>query len=202
MKFNKILVAGLLGATVALTGCAYDDYGYGGMSVGYGYPGYYDAWGPYDYAPFGWYDGYYYPGSGYWMYNREGRRFRWSDRQRDYWEHRRDRGEWHGPRERPWQPGMRDDHQWRGRQWGGCRRHHRHGHAANPVGPGYQPAFQRAAVARPSLPGLLGSAHRRWPPPWSPRLPAAGRVPRSLSGWRCRTWSDRQGWGRCRRPLF
>jgi|GEM_PF-881643 len=121
MKSNKILVAGLLGATVALTGCAYDDYGYGGMSVGYGYPGYYDAWGPYDYAPFGWYDGYYYPGSGYWMYNREGRRFRWSDRQRDYWEHRRDRGEWHGPRERPWQPGMRDDHQWRGRQWGGQR---------------------------------------------------------------------------------
>src|SRR5205085_7096256 len=23
----------------------------------------------------------------------------------------------------------------------------------------------------------------------------------SLNGWRCHTWSDRRGWGRCRRPL-
>jgi hypothetical protein len=153
---KRILAAVALGATTALTGCAYDDYGYGGVSMGYGYPGYYDAWGPYDYAPFGWYDGYYYPGNGYWMYDRYGSRFRWSDRQREYWEHRRDRGEWHGPRERPWQPGMRDDHQWReqqgrGQQWRGQQWQGRGGTPAQvnpPQSPQTAPAMQPSGDSR------------------------------------------------------
>src|SRR3546814_1750331 len=38
----------------------------------------------------GWYDGYYYPGSGYYVYNRSGHRQRWSEGQRRYWEGRRE----------------------------------------------------------------------------------------------------------------
>lgn len=80
----------LLAGSVSIAGCAYDDYGYGGVSVGAG-SGYYD---PYDdYAGYGggygWYDGYYYPGNGYYIYDRDGRRHRWNDSQRRYWEGRR-----------------------------------------------------------------------------------------------------------------
>ena len=73
-------------AAIGLAGCtAYDNWGYGGVSVGYG-SGYYE---PY----YGWYDGYYYPGTGYYIYDRYGSRHRWSDRYRRYWEQRRpDRG--------------------------------------------------------------------------------------------------------------
>ena len=63
----KILALGVA-SVVALTGCA-EDYGYGGVEVGYGAPGYYDG-GYYgegygDYSGFygdpyfGWYGGYY-----------------------------------------------------------------------------------------------------------------------------------------------
>ncbi len=63
MKF-KILALGVA-SVVALTGCA-EDYGYGGVEVGYGAPGYYDGYydGGYygDYGGFGdpyfgWYGG-------------------------------------------------------------------------------------------------------------------------------------------------
>lgn len=133
-SIKKVASATLIASTLALAGCAMDDgYGYGGVSMGYG-PGYYgDPYGPYDYAPFGWYDGYYYPGNGYWLYDRGGGRHRWDDRHRQYWEHRHEQaGNWNGPAVQPWQPGLRDNdggrrrwtrdpaagssgHQWRGR---------------------------------------------------------------------------------------
>jgi len=78
--------AALLAATAALTlsGCMGDDYGYGGgVSMGYG-SGYYGG-DPY----WGWYDDYYYPGAGYYIYDRGGRRYSWNDNQRRYWEGRR-----------------------------------------------------------------------------------------------------------------
>jgi hypothetical protein len=106
-----------LASVLLLGGCAYDDYGYGGVNVGYG-TGYYDdyPYGPYGYAPYGWYDGYYYPGNGYWLYDRRGTRHRWSDRQRQYWEHRRERSnDWKGPPTRPWHPEMRNERRWSGR---------------------------------------------------------------------------------------
>jgi hypothetical protein len=94
----------LLAATAALGACTtLGDYGYGGVSVGVSSGGYY----PYRYSPYsyyGWYDGYYYPGAGYYIYDSYGRRHRWSDRHRHYWEGRRD--------------GRRD----RGENWDGYRR--------------------------------------------------------------------------------
>ena len=102
-------------STLALSACASP---YGGVGVGYGNGGYYGGYGSYGsyggydygrygydpyysgyygrspaYNPYGgWYSGFYYPGSGYYVYSRDGRRHRWSDAQRRYWEnHRRDR---------------------------------------------------------------------------------------------------------------
>ena len=96
-------------AAIGLGGCTTGMYGgpFGGVSVGYGnYDPYYDGYGygysPYGYSPYGysrygynsgyygspywgWYDNYYYPGSGYYVYDRYRRPHRWSDSQRDYW---------------------------------------------------------------------------------------------------------------------
>lgn len=118
---RKMIAAGLAVAALALGGCAYDDgYGYGGVQVGYGSGGYYgydDYYGYSGYPGYGWYDGFYYPGSGYWVYDRGGRRHRWSDRQRRHWdgrhwEGRRDHaGKWHG---QPHRPDRSDRGEWRG----------------------------------------------------------------------------------------
>jgi hypothetical protein len=82
-------------------GDGYGGYGgYGDGYVGYGYPAYAGGYGygsPYGgyagYRPsyYGWYGNYYYPGVGFYIYDRSGRRHRWSDSQRCYWESRRDR---------------------------------------------------------------------------------------------------------------
>lgn len=97
--------AALLAASAALglSACVTDDgYGYG--SVGYG-SGYYGD--PY----WGWYDGFYYPGTGYYLYDNDGRRHRWSDSHRRYWEgrrgnHRSNRPNWSGFRNRDGQVGQ------------------------------------------------------------------------------------------------
>jgi hypothetical protein len=106
-------------ASVGLTACVYDDYGYGygGLSYGYGgyggYGGYYDPF----YSPgyYGWYDNFYYPGSGIYVYDRYGSRHRWNDHQRHYWEGRRDHN-WNGSSN--WS-GYRRDGNWSGRNWSG-----------------------------------------------------------------------------------
>ncbi len=70
-----------IAAALAIGGCStYGSHGYGGVSVGHRshYSSYY-----------GWYDDYYYPGVGYYIYDRKGHRHRWSDRHRRYWEGRR-----------------------------------------------------------------------------------------------------------------
>ena len=93
----------LLGATAGLSGCVGM---YPGMSVGYGNGGYYDPYGYGGYGGYGssyygsgygspyygWYDDYYYPGTGYWVYDRYGSRRQWTDAQRRYW-NSRDRGD-------------------------------------------------------------------------------------------------------------
>ena len=83
-----------LAAATALAGCTMMD-GYGGVSVGYGggYDPYYDG-GYYDggyYADpyYGWYENYYYPGTGVYVYDRGGHRHGWSDKHRRYWHARR-----------------------------------------------------------------------------------------------------------------
>lgn len=96
------IALGAIGLGLGTGACA-GGYGYGGGGLGYGYAdGYgYDGYG-YDgygfagagYAPgyFGWYNNFYYPGTGVYVYDRDRRPFRWNDTQRRYWEGRRGAG--------------------------------------------------------------------------------------------------------------
>ena len=85
-----------VGAAIGLAACT-TPYGYGGVGVGGGYGSYgYDGYGygypagAYGYQPYyGWYDGYYYPGSGYYVYDRYRNPYPW-DHYKDYWEGRRE----------------------------------------------------------------------------------------------------------------
>jgi len=81
-------------ASVGLSACAaYDGYGYGGGYYGSGY-GMADA--PY----YGWYNDYYYPGTGYYVYDRDGRHHAWDRDQRRYWQ---SRARYRGNRGANWQ---------------------------------------------------------------------------------------------------
>lgn len=130
------LRAALLAAlgAASLGGCAYSDgYGYGyGVSVAYGSRGYCDDYYGCDYGYagygygnpwYGWYGDYYYPGIGFYVYDSYGRRHRWSDDQRRYWESRR--GDRHG---RNW-----NDRRWE--RWEGYRNR---GEAATPESGNWQ----------------------------------------------------------------
>ena len=95
IPYISLIAAGAL----TLGGCAYGDVGYGlGYGGGYGaydygygygpyggygaYPGYYGGFGaPY----FGWYDDFYYPGTGVFVYDAYRRPHRWTSSQRAYW---------------------------------------------------------------------------------------------------------------------
>ena len=120
MRISKLGVAALaLIGGISLGGCAYDGYGgyggygdgygyapYGGVSLGVGYGGgygdYYGGYGGYGGyygSPFGWYDDFYYPGTGIYVYDSYRRPHRWNDTQRRYWSqrsggHHRDGGTW------------------------------------------------------------------------------------------------------------
>lgn len=85
----KLSLAGLaLAAGLGTTACT-DGYGYSGVSVGYGVSDWDPYYGGYRGDPYwGWYGDYYYPGTGYYVYDRYNRRHRWDDRQRGYWEGR------------------------------------------------------------------------------------------------------------------
>ena len=105
MRVPSLRLAGVaILAGLGLGGCAYGGYGpYGGHSVGVGngyydpyYGGYYGSrYGSYGSryygSPYygmsywGWNDGFYYPGTGYYVYDRYRNRYRWSDAQRRYW---------------------------------------------------------------------------------------------------------------------
>jgi hypothetical protein len=117
--FKKRLAAAVTaaGLAIGLGGCM-GDYGYGG--VGYAS----DYYGGYGYGPSlayggyggygGWYNDFYYPGTGVYVFDRSGRRARWNDGQRRYWEGRRDQrrgqgGQWQGRHadgyDHGWRPG-------------------------------------------------------------------------------------------------
>jgi len=101
MTRSRILLAALAATgAAALSGCAtYDPYGYGysSVSIGVGGGGYYGGYGGGGYYPSygyarpwgGWYNDYYYPGTGVIVYDRYRRSHRWNDDQRRYWEQRR-----------------------------------------------------------------------------------------------------------------
>ncbi|MBC2779184.1 hypothetical protein [Parasphingopyxis marina] len=127
-------IAALLATAAGLSGCTiYDGYGTGYNSGyyadsaypdecydkdGYLYPecedatyvarngyGYGRSWYN-NYGPYGWYDGFYYPGYSVYIFDRQGHRHRWSDNHRRHWEGRR-----HARRD-----GNRDGRHWDGRR--------------------------------------------------------------------------------------
>lgn len=87
----KLALAGAaLASAFSLSACA-DGYGYGssGVQVGYADAGWDPYYGGYTGNPYwGWNNDYYYPGSGYYVYDRSNRRHRWNDQQRGYWQGR------------------------------------------------------------------------------------------------------------------
>lgn len=109
-------------AALSVGACA--DYGH----RGYGYNRVAVGYSSYDHPYYGWYGDYYYPGVGYYVYDRRGSRHRWSDHQRRYWEGRRDgrrghenwsaykrdhdRRGWRDGDRREWRDG--DRREWRG----------------------------------------------------------------------------------------
>ncbi|WP_375290853.1 hypothetical protein [Qipengyuania sp.] len=87
MAKGRLMIAAV--AAMALSGCSTYGYdsGYSRVSVGVG-NGYYDR-GYYDRGYYGWYDGYYYPGTGYYVFDRRGQRHRWNRAHQRYWQARR-----------------------------------------------------------------------------------------------------------------
>lgn len=85
IPFISLVAAGAL----TLGGCAYGGYGSGvSFGVGAGGGGYYGDYGyGYGYGDpyFGWYDNFYYPGTGVYVYDRDRHPHAWNDRQRNYW---------------------------------------------------------------------------------------------------------------------
>jgi len=116
----KLSLAALaLAAGLGTTACT-DGYGYSGVSVGYGASDWDPYYGGYRADPYwGWYGDYYYPGTGYYVYDRQNRRHRWNDGQRSYWEGRSQT--WRGAR-REMRPMWRDYGVPRDNRGGGRRR--------------------------------------------------------------------------------
>jgi hypothetical protein len=136
---NVLLIAA---GAAGLAACADEGYGgYGSMSVGYGPAGGYcdpyrgDCYGGYGYGDYyggdpwyGWYGDYYYPGVGFYVYDRGGRRHRWSDNDRRHWEGRRGaygNRNWNDQRWQNWngyrQQGNRGSWSGQNRNWSGNR---------------------------------------------------------------------------------
>ena len=127
----------LLASGLALSGCvSYDDgygYGYGSVSVGYGSRGCDPYWDDCYYGQaydpwYGWYGDYYYPGIGFYVYDRFGRRYTWSDDYRRYWEGRRHRWgdrNWNDRRWERWDGYRRDGRDYRRDHWRDGRDHRR-----------------------------------------------------------------------------
>lgn len=102
MNWKRFGLVGLLSVIGLGTSACTDGYGYGGASLGYGSgfvaDPYWDGgwagpgWGG---GPafvgggaWGWNNGFYYPGTGVYVYDRSRRPFRWNDAQRRYWQGR------------------------------------------------------------------------------------------------------------------
>lgn len=88
-RFNKVvLAAAALTATMGLSACN-DGYGYGGVGLGYNSAAWDPYYGGYTGDPYwGWNNDYYYPGTGYYVFDRSNRRYRWNAQQRGYWQGR------------------------------------------------------------------------------------------------------------------
>src|SRR5207253_3089057 len=72
----------VMAAGLALSGCMYGDGYYGGVEAGGGYGYGYDEPFYDGYTPaYGWYGDYYYPGTGFYVFDRGGKRHQWNDDQ-------------------------------------------------------------------------------------------------------------------------
>lgn len=92
MFFRRAMLIGLLGGLALGTAACTDGYGYSGVSVGagsgfYGDP--YYAGGGIGSGYYGWYDNFYYPGAGSYVYDRYRRARPWSGAEQHYWQQRR-----------------------------------------------------------------------------------------------------------------
>ena len=87
MRLHRLVIlAAISAAAVPLGACTTYGDGYRG---GFAYNA---AWGdPY----WGWYGDYYYPGTGFYVYDTHRRRIPWTDAQRSYWQSRHTG--WRGP---------------------------------------------------------------------------------------------------------
>ena len=107
------------GAALIVAGCASDGYhGYGYAGASYGYSG----------SGYGWYEDYYYPGTGFYVYERSGKRHRWSDSQRRHWQSR------HGDHDKDHRRHYGDGDHSRSNHHDG--HHDRHGHGGDHHGGG------------------------------------------------------------------
>lgn len=101
MYWKRVGLMTLLGGLALGTAACTDGYGYGGASLGYGSAFYADpyyaggGWGGFGPgvgpglglgSTFGWYDNFYYPGTGVYVYDRFRRPYRWNDSQRRFWQ--------------------------------------------------------------------------------------------------------------------
>jgi len=114
MTLKRIGLIGLvLGVGLGTAACT-DGYGYSGVSLGYGAGGYgsggyygdpynngygygngyYDS--AYGSPYYGWYNDFYYPGTGIYVYDQYRRPYRWNNTQQRYWQNRRNN--WRGDR--------------------------------------------------------------------------------------------------------
>lgn len=103
MFARQVKIAGIaIAAALGLSACSDYGYGYGGINAGYGaayyddpyYAGYGGGFGGVGVGGFGnpywgWNNGFYYPGTGYYVYDVNRRPFRWNGAQQRYWEGRR-----------------------------------------------------------------------------------------------------------------
>lgn len=103
LRTAALTLAAAVGLSACTTGLGYGPYGGSGISVGINsgyYDPYYDGYGygygysraRYGYTPYwGWYDGFYYPGTGYYVYDRYRRPRQWTEAERRYWNEKRTR---------------------------------------------------------------------------------------------------------------
>jgi len=174
---KRLLAIAALGMGTALAGCTgMGDYGYGGVGYasdyyggGYGGAGYGTGYygsglgtGYYGGGLGGWYNDFYYPGTGVYVFDRGGRRSQWNDGQRRYWQNRGQQGRpgygrpngvnpprWNGGR-----PGVRPDgqHGRPGQGWNGGRPDGQPGRPGVGRPDGQRPGFGRPdGQQRPSF---------------------------------------------------
>jgi len=103
LRTAALTLGAAIGLSACTTGLGYGPYGGSGVSVGINsgyYDPYYDGYGygygysraGYGYTPYwGWYDGFYYPGTGYYVYDRYRRPRHWTEAERRYWNEKRTR---------------------------------------------------------------------------------------------------------------